>query len=57
MLGFRRTHKQNECLAFFNSSDTPQEIPKVADSMRLELFSSGTTRKIISSKGFVLFVK
>ena len=57
MLGFRRTHKQNECLAFFNSSDTPQEIPKVADSMKLELFSSGTTRKIISSKGFVLFVK
>ena len=57
MLGFRRTHKQNECLAFFNSSDTPQEIPKVADSMKLELFSYGTTRKIISSKGFVLFVK
>jgi glycosidase len=57
MLGFRRTHKQNECLVFFNSSDTPQEIPKVADSMKLELFSSGTTRKIISSKGFVLFVK
>ena len=57
MLGFKRTHKQNECLAFFNSSDTPQEIPKVADSMKLELFSSGTTRKIISSKGFVLFVK
>lgn len=57
MLGFRRTHKQNECLAFFNSSDTPQEIPKVADNMKLELFSSGTTRKIISSKGFVLFVK
>ena len=57
MLGFKRTHKQNECLAFFNSSDTPQEIPKVADNMKLELFSSGTTRKIISSKGFVLFVK
>ena len=57
MLGFKRTHKQNECLAFFNSSDTPQEIPKVADDMKLELFSSGTTRKIINSQGFVLFVK